>query len=53
MFETSPCPCFDRSYVVLNLANTKDECIALSKSYRKFKNDLLDDENFVNAFKFF
>ena len=52
-FETLPCTCSDHDYIVLNLTSAKQDGITFGKSYWKFNDDLLNDENFVNGFKLF
>ena len=46
-FETVPCSCSDHSCIVLNLKSLGNDAVTFGKSYWKFNNDLLEDENFV------
>ena len=52
-FETFPCQCSDHSFVVLNLVSSGNDAVDFRKSYWKFNNDLLEDENFVRYFRYF
>ena len=52
-FETLPCSCSDHSCIVLNLKSNKTNAITFGKSYWKFNNDLLDDDDFLTSFKYF
>ena len=52
-FETVPCSCSDHSFIVLNLTSSGNDAVTFGKSYWKFNNDLLEDENFVRSFRYF
>lgn len=50
-FDTLPCVCSDHDYIVLNLVANNG--INIGKSYWKFNNSLIDDEDFNKGFNFF
>ena len=52
-FETLPCSCSDHSFVVLSLVNTGSEAVTFGKSYWKFNDSLLEDNDFLTSFKFY
>lgn len=52
-FETLPCSCSDHSFVILSLVNNGNDAITFGKSYWKFNNSLLEDNDFLTSFKFF
>ena len=52
-FETLPCSCSDHSCIVLNLKSNKTNATTFDKSYWKFNNDLLDDDDFLTSLNSF
>ena len=50
-FETLPCTFSDHNFIQINLATNSG--INIGKSYWKFNEDLLEDDNFLRAFEYF
>ena len=52
-FETLPCSCSDHNYILLRLKSFTSNAATFGKSYWKFNNDLLRDDEFLKSFRFF
>ena len=52
-FETLPCSCSNHNYILLRLKSFASNAATFGKSYWKFNDDLLRDDEFLKSFRFF